>query len=82
MLAGSYGLWTLQPWGRQINMALALACIPFCLMTLAGVALTNNVTTTDRVVAVADIVLAFAIWRYLASNGIKQRFDGHAEGSQ
>lgn len=82
MLAGAYGLWTLEPWGRQFNIGLAVICIPFCLMTLAGIALTDNVTAGDRAAATVEILLAFAIWRYLASDTVKRWLDGHWAGNE
>lgn len=78
MLAGAYGLWTIQPWGRTFNIWLELASVPFSLMTLVGIAPGGRVTAGDRITSVVGIILTVVIVRYLCSDGIKRLFDGNA----
>jgi len=85
MVAGAYGLWTIQPWGRTYNIWLELASVPFGLMTLAGFAPGGKVTAGDRITSVIGIILTVVIVKYLSSDPIKRLFGedplGHWERS-
>lgn len=75
MMAATYGLWTIQPWGRNFSIWLELATIPFNLMTLVGFSPDGKVTEWDRITAIISIVLTAVIVRYLASEGMKRMYD-------
>lgn len=74
MLAGTYGLWTIQPWGRTYNIWLELASVPFSLLTLVGFSPAGKVTAVDRITSIIGLVITVVIVKYLSSDHVKQLF--------
>jgi hypothetical protein len=74
MIAGAYGIWTVQPWGRTYNIWLELATVPINLLTLVGLMPGGKVTTGDRITSIICLVLTVVIVKYLTSDGIKRFF--------
>lgn len=78
LLMSSYGLWTVQPWGRGYSRWLYLGCIPLGAAAIFPLFPWQEMSNTNTAMQLAGIAVDIAVLIYLGRPAIVKLFDDAA----
>jgi hypothetical protein len=81
LLASVYGLWTIQPWGRNLTSWIYVASIPLGVISIFPVFTGQKMTVGNVLLQLLGIAVDLIVLGYLAKPEIKQMFGSAIEKS-
>lgn len=80
LLVSSFGLWTLQPWGRAYSWWLYLGCIPLGVAAIFPLFPWQTLSAVNTAMQLAGVGIDIAVLVYLSRPAVVKLFESAAAG--